>query len=103
MKKDRQRTHSFTCSFCGASVSSKALACSVCGSDEKTGWSEDKYLDGIDLPGDFSYDDALEEEFGNTAKPGKKINAFWKNGGWIIVVGGIILLVFVLQAIRGIL
>ncbi len=28
----------------------KALSCPECGSDEKTGWSEDTMYDGLDLP-----------------------------------------------------
>ncbi len=28
----------------------KALSCPECGSDEKTGWSEDTIYDGLDLP-----------------------------------------------------
>ncbi len=28
----------------------KAKACPDCGSDEKTGWSEDTMYDGLDLP-----------------------------------------------------
>lgn len=28
----------------------KALSCPECGSDEKTGWSEDTMYDGLDIP-----------------------------------------------------
>lgn len=39
----------------------KALSCPECGSDEKTGWSEDTMYDGLDLP-------AFEETSGNSSK-----------------------------------
>jgi hypothetical protein len=44
----------FNCPNCGAEVPIKAKSCPDCGSDEKTGWSEDTMYDGLDLP-------ALEE------------------------------------------
>ncbi len=40
----------FDCPNCGAEVPMKAKSCPVCGSDEKTGWSEDTMYDGLDLP-----------------------------------------------------
>ena len=40
----------FACPNCGAEVAPRALACPECGSDEKTGWSEDRMYDGLDLP-----------------------------------------------------
>jgi hypothetical protein len=40
----------FICSNCGATVPSRALACPECGSDDRTGWSEDTLYDGLDLP-----------------------------------------------------
>jgi hypothetical protein len=40
----------FNCPNCGAEVPIKALSCPVCGSDEKTGWSEDTMYDGLDIP-----------------------------------------------------
>lgn len=40
----------FVCPNCEAEVPSKALACPECGSDEKTGWSEETMYDGLDLP-----------------------------------------------------
>ncbi len=68
-------------------------ACPHCGSDENTGWSEDRYLDGIDLPEeDDSYQQMREREFG-----GKKVSLSWQ-----AVVGGLLLLtalIFVLQQV----
>lgn len=40
----------FICPNCGAEVPVKALSCPECGSDEKTGWSEDTMYDGLDFP-----------------------------------------------------
>ena len=40
----------FICPNCGAEVPVKSLSCLECGSDEKTGWSEDTMYDGLDLP-----------------------------------------------------
>ncbi len=40
----------FDCPNCGAEVPIKAKSCPDCGSDEKTGWSEDIMYDGLDLP-----------------------------------------------------
>ena len=40
----------FDCPNCGAEVPIKAKSCPDCGSDEKTGWSEDTLYDGLDLP-----------------------------------------------------
>lgn len=60
----RQRT--FTCAHCGADVPVRAPACPECGSDERTGWSEDAWA--ADLPAgygadpDFDYDEFLRAE-----------------------------------------
>jgi rubredoxin len=51
----------FVCPNCGAEVPVKALSCPECGSDEKTGWSEDTMYDGLDLP-------AFEETRDNSSK-----------------------------------
>ena len=40
----------FTCQVCGADVPRKAKSCPECGACEKSGWSEDQYLDGLELP-----------------------------------------------------
>lgn len=45
-----------------------AAACPHCGSDNQTGWSDDTYLDGVDLPGSTldndEYRDLVDREFG---------------------------------------
>ncbi|HEY3901149.1 MAG TPA: hypothetical protein VGM54_21240 [Chthoniobacter sp.] len=40
----------FTCPICGAEVPRRAKACPDCGACEKSGWSENRYLDGVHLP-----------------------------------------------------
>ncbi len=51
----------FICPNCGSEVPIKALSCPECGSDEKTGWSEDTMYDGLDLP-------AFEDKRKNSSK-----------------------------------
>lgn len=48
----------FCCPNCGADVPIKAKSCPECGSDEKTGWSEDTMYDGLDING---YDESNEQ------------------------------------------
>ena len=38
------------CPTCGEPVPAGARACPHCGADERTGWNEETYLDGVDLP-----------------------------------------------------
>ena len=52
------------CPHCGEKIPDTASACWYCGSDDRTGWSDDTYMDGIDLKEDFDYGSALEREFG---------------------------------------
>jgi uncharacterized membrane protein YvbJ len=55
---------SFLCPNCGSEVPANAKACPECGSDEKTGWSEETSYDEADIPNDedFDYDELLEKE-----------------------------------------
>jgi hypothetical protein len=46
------RDDDFVCPNCGADLPGNAKFCPECGSDDKTGWSEDTYLDGVSLPGE---------------------------------------------------
>ena len=48
----------FVCPNCGADVPGGSESCPECGSDDRTGWSEDTYLDGVTLPGE---DDGPED------------------------------------------
>lgn len=82
------------CPHCGERIKRDAAACRHCGSDDRTGWSEDTYLDGVDLPEAGEYSAGLEEEgFAKPANPpGRAILAgvsavlillfaFWLFGG----------------------
>ncbi len=51
----------FCCPNCGAEVPIEAKACPECGSDEKTGWSEDTMYDDLDLP---EHEDEAEKSSG---------------------------------------
>src|SRR5437867_8851645 len=72
----------FICPVCGAEVPAKAKACPECGSDEKTGWSDNTIYDGtgIEDPEDFKYEDWKRREFGKR-KPG--FGWVW----WLLAVG----------------
>ena len=83
---------SFSCPNCGETVPARASACPHCGSDERTGWSEGTYLDGIDLGDDFDYDEAKSEEF--SAIKGEK------NPAARIVIVSVLLLLFLLAILR---
>jgi hypothetical protein len=61
----------FTCPVCGEEVPPNAKACPECGACDRSGWSEDRHTDGLDLPDDeedFDYDKFLEEEFGQSQR-----------------------------------
>ena len=48
----------------GAEIPRNAKACPECGSDEKTGWSEEARAGGLDLPDEnFDYDEFVATEF----------------------------------------
>jgi len=75
----------FSCPVCGADVPRKAKSCPECGACEKSGWSEDHYLDGIDLP---------DDDYGSPAPP-PGLPRFW----WFVAV--IVVIAFVLLTLRG--
>lgn len=74
----RGNQQTFPCPHCGAPVPVGAKACPECGSDERTGWSEDTHADGLDLPegygGDkeFDYDAYVRKEFNWDPERGSK-------------------------------
>lgn len=83
------------CPNCGAEVPPQAKACPACGSDEKTGWSEEARTDGLDLPDqDFSYDEFVQHEFGGKSPKPRGLNWFW----WLVAV--LLLVAFVLVYLR---
>lgn len=75
----------FPCPVCGFEVRQGSASCPQCGSDERTGWSDRTYLDGIDLPDEVDYNEIAQNEFG--AAPGKKMKI-----SWIVVVAVLLLL-----------
>ncbi|MBN1980713.1 MAG: hypothetical protein JW795_04230 [Chitinivibrionales bacterium] len=68
------------CPHCGEMIDSHASVCRFCGSDESTGWSQQRVYDGIDLgDGDEDdYNDAVEREFPSSQKK-KKYYLSWKS------------------------
>lgn len=77
-------TDYFVCPNCGEDVSPKALSCPDCGSDEKTGWSEDTLYDGLDLP-----------EFDNHEPESPK--RIFRNKYFLYIISIISLLAFILM------
>ncbi len=82
------------CPYCGEMIRKKAKACPHCGSDERAGWSDDTYLDGIDLGDDFDYDALVEEEFSGSSYSGN----WWKS--WKTLTGILLLVLFLLFVLR---
>jgi len=70
---------------CGFEVKQGATSCPQCGSDERTGWSQGTYLDGIDLGEDVDYEELRENEFGGSAGKKPKIS-------WVVIVAAVLLL-----------
>ena len=73
------------CPNCGAEVPANAKACPECGSDERTGWSDEARTGGLDLPDEeFNYGDFISREFGagkRVRPPG--VHWFW----WLVAIG----------------
>ncbi len=80
------------CPYCGEEIDVHAKACPHCGSDERTGWSEDRYLDGISLPDDEEYEKVREKEFGGGGH-GEKTP-------WKAITAAIALAAFAILALR---
>ena len=79
-----------SCPNCGADLPARAKACPECGSDESTGWSEEAYASGLDLPEEeFDYDKFVATQF-----HGKQTTGGLKKIWWIAAV--ILVLVFLL-------
>ncbi len=70
----------FVCPNCGEVLVGDPDACTRCGADDETGWSEARIYDGIDLGSDeFDYEEYLQEEFG----PGTRASG---RGTWVTLV-----------------
>ncbi len=83
-----------SCPYCGELIKKSAKACNHCGSDEQTGWSDNTYLDGIDLGEDFNYDELEAKEFFS----GKHSISWWKS--WKNIMAVVMLLLFIFMIIR---
>ena len=81
------------CPYCGECIPRNATACTHCGSDELTGWSDNTYLDGIDLDDEDDYDELRDREF----SPEKRKIRLWQ-----IVTAGILLVLFIIAVVRSI-
>ena len=83
----------FICPVCGAEVPARARACPECGSDEKTGWSDNTIYDGtgIEDPDEFDYEDWKRRELGQGPQRSARQWMIW--AGTLILIG---LLVFLL-------
>jgi hypothetical protein len=78
------------CPNCGADVPPDATACPECGADEKTGWSEEAYVGGLNLPDEtFDYDEFVGREFGAKPRPPRGISWFW----WAVAAALVVLFV----------
>ncbi len=89
-----RKNDTVSCPNCGAEISRRARACPSCGSDEETGWSEDTYLDGIDLPDESEYEELKEKEFGERSTGIRPVS-------WAGLVGLLLLLLFLFGLLRG--
>jgi predicted RNA-binding Zn-ribbon protein involved in translation (DUF1610 family) len=84
---DMKTNETFTCPVCGSSVPKNAPACPQCGADERTGWSDRTYLDGIDLGDDIDYDELVGREFPGQ-RPAGTVKLSWK-----AIVAAVLLLI----------
>ena len=72
-----------TCPNCGAEVPLNAKACPECGSDDKTGWSDEAHASSLDLPEEkFDYDDYVAREFRSKSPVPRGLHWFW----WVVAV-----------------
>ncbi|MBN1577514.1 MAG: hypothetical protein JW913_13230 [Chitinispirillaceae bacterium] len=80
------------CPYCGETMPRGAAVCPQCGSDERTGWSEGTYLDGMDLGDDVDYEELHRNEFSTSHRKRPPIV--------YIITGGVLLLFFIAAVIR---
>jgi uncharacterized membrane protein YvbJ len=62
------------CPHCGEEIKSNARNCPHCGSDDETGWSEQTYLDGVDIPDKGSYEEIRRSEFDDDRGCGRTVS-----------------------------
>ena len=88
----------FTCPNCGAEVPAKAKVCPECGSDEKTGWSENTIYDGTGIVDperdDFNYEGWRRRELGGGKQRSRREWLWW-------VVAVVVLVTVVWLLLRG--
>ncbi len=84
----------FICPVCNGLVSVSALACPHCGADERSGWSDRTYLDGIDVGDEIDYDELVRNEFPSSAKQQKR------GLGLTAIIGAILLAAFTLGLVK---
>ena len=91
-----RETDEFNCPNCGAEVPVGALACPECGSDEKTGWSENTIYDGtgIEVPEEFDYAEWQRREAGRSPRQSAR-QWLW----WVVAVALVAALVWWLLAV----
>jgi hypothetical protein len=81
------------CPNCGAEVPPNARSCPECGSDENTGWSDEAYASGLDLPDEqFDYDEFTKREFGRKSPIPRGLHWGW----WLVGIALLIALLFLL-------
>jgi hypothetical protein len=82
------------CPYCGATVAYNATACPTCGSDERTGWSDKTYLDGIDVGDDIDYEEITRKEFSPNVHKPRLLH---------VIVVSTLLILFIVMLLRSIL
>ena len=79
----------FICPVCCEEVPRNAKSCPDCGACDQSGWSDDQYLDGLDLPEeDYTSGEELEPGSRRSGKPAG-MNKFWVAVTVIVLVATI--------------
>ena len=86
--------NAFTCPNCGADVAATARACSECGADEKTGWSDTTIYDGtgIEDPAEFDYADWQRSEGLAPPQRSHRQTIFWVAA--VLMLGLVVWIIF---------
>jgi hypothetical protein len=82
-----------SCPHCGGPLNKNSKVCPHCGSDEQTGWSDNTYLDTIDLDDDVDYEDLVNKEFPDHSSVRPKLK-------WTTVAGAIVLFFFIAAMLK---